>query len=912
MVTTDDAFGNAILLATDLDAGSSLLSSLLGSSPKRDLCLAGRTVKKKLHFPDCIGRQVNDKTVYLHIGALACMNPSQTLISLGAWCRALSVSSGWETAKELHLAHKAETETTAQALKIPRDQVNLRSTVNTLVQSGKKTASVLVSCPNNTDTLCHLVNTLVQSGHQPVFGLHHQAAPNRVAVVTWLQIQDRSPGDRIFHQPMKMVLLVERRMRGVTKDNPPLMAMFSRLSIAGLCIPEASPVQDAYDKIPPVTLEALSPPPHFLPASSPAIPAFVSPAFSLKMRRILAGLLLSFAQRQFHVSAGKSSALEAQIGVDMCIRQIVTMSRFMVHYGQDATHLYDIPLLSRETPTLTVAPGARPGGDDFSSAVGRTASRASMALGPSVSQAGGPSLSLTGGPRKRPKAVAGGIPLVGQESTERGLIATCKASAPTDYLGAFTWQDRFSSGAPRPLSGFLTMRYLREMTDTVCYSGSASHMLPVQMEFPGLCKHCASGQGSEWMGVDVLRESAEGAPGMTARTSKTNASSRSHRSQTSIAASMKSTHSIATSVASSSMSGAQSRVSGAGSRHSKRGRGAPPRTSPTFQKSLDHVVEYVNFRIALYYPDATAMRNTSVDEPVEDIEALVAKQHKAFSSDNMRCATYDALAVMNVQDGHYIPRELERTRVDLFNRHRPRLNGVTADTDNGDGDRERQSERDLDYSGASLLSAMLSMQDSLRTRDSQNTLVQFLLSHPVSSWHEDPCDISHMDTPTKRAALFGLMVMFANTEGIRQSDCRFSVSVQPPAPGADYREAPVVKVKASMEGFRLSADKRTPIVSSFLIPEDTTDVYLHVMSEKEGASTDDGQSDVSSESSLSLVSLQSSGLHGGNRVPSLSGMATNQASIPVVLSGRQLGRVTLSDKVGADYWVSAGAYFNVL
>ncbi|GCA62268.1 hypothetical protein KIPB_002440, partial [Kipferlia bialata] len=147
-----------------------------------------------------------------------------------------------------------------------------------------------------------------------------------------------------------------------------------------------------------------------------------------------------------------------------------------------------------------------------------------------------------------------------------------------------------------------------------------------------------------------------------------------------------------------------------------------------------------------------------------------------------------------------------------------------------------------------------------------------------------------------------------------QSDCRFAVSVVPPAPGSDPRESPIVYMRAQMCGFRLTADKQYPITTSFTIPQDKTDVYVYATSDKEGAHDRENSESETSESSLSLLSLQNSGMHSGlhGSVPGLHGLDSDHASIPVVLSGRQLGRVTLNNKVGAEHWVSAGAHFQIL
>ncbi|GIQ85960.1 hypothetical protein KIPB_007721, partial [Kipferlia bialata] len=550
---------------------------------------------------------------------------------------------------------------------------------------------------------------------------------------------------------------------------------------------------------------------------------------------------------------------------------------------------------------------------------------------PSVSQAGSvtsmssmTSMSSAVG-HKAPKALEM-IPLVRQWSSDRGLLKICRTKTPTGFFSVFTWQDRFSSGNPRPLSDFRTLRYMRQMTDTVCFTGPVSHILPVQMEFPGLCRHCASGQGSEWMGVDVLRGPGDGITGMTARTNGTTASRQSMRSQGSIAASAASvSHSVVSvqSVQSVSSVGSgsqcQSRASSA-----RRGRQhrAPVKKSVTLEKSMDHLTEFGNFRLALYYPDAKALKLTAVTEPVSDVKALAERQEKAMHKDGLRCATYDALSVVNVQDSGYVPKELERLRTDISNltpkglhmMHNPDTHGKRGAKGGAGTVVAKGAEADLDFLSFSLrelISPMVHVGDPLVVR---TTLLNDYLAHPVSEWYRQPFNLIGKPKAAKRTYLFALMILFANTEGIRQSDCRFAVSVTPPTMSSNSRQAPVVKVRAAMEGFRLSADKSHPVVSSFKIPEDTVDVYIHVTSDKHSGRDTDSVSDVSSESSLSLVSLQTSdrmrvGLN--LSLPGLGGMADGVA-IPVILRDRQLGRVQLQDKVGAEYWLSNGCYFDVL
>ncbi|GIQ88918.1 hypothetical protein KIPB_011271, partial [Kipferlia bialata] len=439
--------------------------------------------------------------------------------------------------------------------------------------------------------------------------------------------------DPIMHQSMKIIFLVPR----VSKEDsglpmPPIIPLSMSRAVATLCVRgDESPVTEAFGKIPALTLEALSPTPHFLATSSVAVPAFVSPAFSAKMRRVIAGMVLSFAQRQYHPTATASSPLEADIGVRLCIRQIVTLSHFFVQYGQDATHLYDLPLLSRDTVGLPVGrtPGSLPGEQVHSH-------------------------------RRRS---AHEIPLVGQELRDRGLLAVCRTHSPIGFHAAFTWQDKLVSGNRHPLSSNLTARYIRQMTDTICFSGSVSHMLPVQLEFPGLCQHCWNNQDGSWLGVDVMRRNSGSESVRTGHTSHTNKTSQSKRSmrshQSSSAVSVKSSQSRASvaSMASSGYSAAKTK----GSTNRK----PVAVTSPGLTKAMDHVAEYGQFRIALYYPDSVALQMTAVTEPISDIEAIVQKRRAAYRDDGMKCASYDAFGIINVQDIRYTPSQYERLRKEL-------------------------------------------------------------------------------------------------------------------------------------------------------------------------------------------------------------------------------------------------------
>ncbi|GIQ89408.1 hypothetical protein KIPB_011866, partial [Kipferlia bialata] len=423
--------------------------------------------------------------------------------------------------------------------------------------------------------------------------------------------------DPIMHQSMKIIFLIPR----VSKEDsglpmPPIIPLSMSRAVATLCVRgDESPVTEAFGKIPALTLEALSPTPHFLATSSVAVPAFVSPAFSARMRRVIAGMVLSFAQRQYHPTATPSSPLEADIGVRLCIRQIVTLSHFFVQYGQDATHLYDLPLLSRD---------ASVGGVDM-------------------------------GVARRRHVAKDEIPLVGQESNDRGLLSVCRSRSPIGFHAAFTWQDELVSGTRRPLAHKITARYMREMTDTVCFTGNVSHIVPVQLEFPGICEHCWGNQDGSWMGVDVLRQgfgSESYRTGLTCHTNKTATSSkRSIRSHVS-AKSSKSR----VSVASSGVSGA-SKVSAAKSKASKRSdaKQSAWASSVGLTKAMDHVASYGQFRLALYYPDSTSRQLTAVMEPVFDIQALVEKQHAAYWDDGRKCASYDAFGVMYVQPTRFTP-----------------------------------------------------------------------------------------------------------------------------------------------------------------------------------------------------------------------------------------------------------------
>ncbi|GIQ79946.1 hypothetical protein KIPB_000659 [Kipferlia bialata] len=935
VVSTDAAFADAILLATDLDGGLSLLSSLLGNHSRREAILGGRKVKKQLRLPDCLGTSFSDRTLQLHLGAMCCLCHSSALIAAGAWCRALSTDEGTRAAQRRKARVDKQMVNTAVALKIPLAQVEIQALVTGLVESTQTIAVALINQELTASTEQHLVQSLQQCGMQPCYGLHHNMSPKRVAIVQWNSLRLLDVSDPILHQPMKMIVVVTRRVRTDLSGNKRLLDLLIRRAVVSTCVRcEQSPIRAAYDMIPPVTLQALSSTPHFLSTPTVSVPVFVSPAFSTKMRRVLSGMVLSCGQRQFHVTANHASPLEAQIGVGLCIRQIGTLSRFLVAYGQDASHLYDVPLLSRDTKAAGFVSVRNPALAQIPSTPGRTASARSVSS--TISSCA--SRDLGGLSVNTPRAMGTristqeGIPLVGQESAERGLLEICCTRTPTNFYGAFTWQDRFTSGVPRPLAQFITRRYLRQMTDTVCFSGYVCHLLPVQLEFPGLCRHCANGQGSEWMGVDALRgqdnaclSQRTGITGMTNKTgmtAKTSASRRSARSRVSVPTS-------ARSVVSNTPSD--------GGTVQKRGvvKHASQKPAIGLSNALEHVTEYGEFRIALYYPSAQALQMTAVTDPSQ-IEALVDKQHKVYAGDGQRCSTADVLNIIGVQDIHYRPGEIERLHTDLRNLRPPSAEKIatrseshaaretsgnagprpdTDDTEGVRGEESGSSEARLDYLSEQLLDTINSLEDDTfrHSPSTQSVVYRFLLSYPVSHWHEVPCDVSGIKTLSgKRSLLSSLMILFANHEGIRQCDCRYEVSVVPPAPGSDRRQSPVVRLRAVMCGFRLSADRTHPVVSSFLIPSEVTEVYVRVVSECQGALDSRAHSDVSSESSMSLVSLgQRSDMH-LSHIPSLELGGAGRASIPVVLGNRQLGRVSLSDRVGQGYWISAGAYFDIV
>ncbi|GIQ82315.1 hypothetical protein KIPB_003428 [Kipferlia bialata] len=92
-------------------------------------------------------------------------------------------------------------------------------------------------------------------------------------------------------------------------------------------------------------------------------------------------------------------------------------------------------------------------------------------------------------------------------------------------------------------------------------------------------------------------------------------------------------------------------------------------------------------------------------------------------------------------------------------------------------------------------------------------------------------------------------------------------------------------------------------------------VYIHVGSDK--ARGNETNSEMSIESSLSALSLQhSSGMVHLSHLKALGSVTglggQPQAHIPVLLGSRRLGNVTLDDRVGADHWISIGAYFEIL
>ncbi|GIQ89676.1 hypothetical protein KIPB_012214, partial [Kipferlia bialata] len=204
LVSSETAFADAIMLTSDLDAGLHLLAGLIGSCPNREQILAGRKIRSKIRLPDCMGTSVTDRTLQLHLGALACLNPASALISIGAWCRATSSGIGMQAAVDRRSEHDRETNNTAIALKMPRAQVDIRGVVNAVIQSNEHVALAMISHPPNTDTEEHVARCLLESGHQPVYGLHHNMAKNRIAICSMADVAKIDLSDPIMHQSMKI------------------------------------------------------------------------------------------------------------------------------------------------------------------------------------------------------------------------------------------------------------------------------------------------------------------------------------------------------------------------------------------------------------------------------------------------------------------------------------------------------------------------------------------------------------------------------------------------------------------------------------------------------------------------------------------------------------------------------------
>ncbi|GIQ89667.1 hypothetical protein KIPB_012199, partial [Kipferlia bialata] len=204
LVSSDPAFADAIMLATDMDAGLHLLAGFIGACPNREEIIAGRVIRSKLRLPECVGTVVDDRTLQLHFGALCCMNPAAALVSVGAWCRAMSTGLGIRMAGEIRAAHEREVEHTAVALKMPRAQVDIRGVVNAVIQSNETVSLAMISHPPNTDTAEHVVRCLMESGHQPVYGLHHNMAKNRIAICSMDDVAKIDLSDPIMHQSMKI------------------------------------------------------------------------------------------------------------------------------------------------------------------------------------------------------------------------------------------------------------------------------------------------------------------------------------------------------------------------------------------------------------------------------------------------------------------------------------------------------------------------------------------------------------------------------------------------------------------------------------------------------------------------------------------------------------------------------------
>ncbi|GIQ80052.1 hypothetical protein KIPB_000784 [Kipferlia bialata] len=954
LLTSDSAFGDAVMLVCHPDAGLCLLSSLL-SAQQRPSVLGGRDVKKRFRLPSVLGTAVCDKTLLLHYAVLCCLNPPAALISIGAWVRAMSSGVYMQGVLDTTARHQISQCQTALSRGIPKGQVDVVSVVEAVVSSTLPESVGVITHPEYLYGGKHLSRALTLCGHQPLRGLYRDMPPDRVSIVDWESIKHRRVTDPLFHSPSKIVVLIPRHAETA---NRPLANWLIHRSVSRLCIPcESSPIQTASHKIPQPVLSALSGHPT-TQSPSPSVPVFVSPAFSIAMRRVLTGLLMTFVQRPFHATGRLCSGIESNICIDLSVRQIATLSRCMVHYGQDANHVFDQPLVSKMS-----GPKER--------------------LGPHPTRGMAPRGS--GSHLSR----AGDVRIVGQASLDpsvlNGLIRH-----PLCIGGALTWTDRFMTVASPPMHRLVSRRFLRALADTVCTTGPASHIIPCQVELPGATplsgllatdmlrvrqrergnpqsQRTGLSRGSVSRsrvdqsiggGRSIAPSAASRAPSNASYVSRVShqqygySAMDSHRDRGSVAGSVNG--SVSGSVCRSSRGSEYSTASAARTKAKRKDKHGERHLAAC----MEHVAEAIEtVHIGLLYPDSPTLHASAVsndiaaltvapgaeasrgmvtcqpgsDMPSDALLSLAHTQGGMYKVDPLRCASRDVLSVISLQDTLHVPSALEEMRDTLrrlqplslshpHHRHRLYVQGEVSQsgTLSRGGGRGRTGGADLDDASYCVLETLDSTQSVLSHAD----ICYFLYKHPVPQWADRPMDCSAFPHECKRALLFSLMVLFANVEGIRQSDCHFVVSLTPPLP--DRRHPPVVTVQARMHGFRMSADHKTPVQGSYLMPEDLTTLYVHCGSERHGTRDREGGadsviSDTASESSLSLISMQSSDMRHLSRpgvcMPGLSTLSIGHATtatIPVVLEHRQIGKVTVTDYAGQDHWVSAGAHFNIM
>ncbi|GIQ83223.1 hypothetical protein KIPB_004512 [Kipferlia bialata] len=757
--------------------------------------------------------------------------------------------------------------------------------------SSRKLCVGVLNEPKDSFSVMHVGKVLLGMGQQPIYGLYNQMPPSRIAVVPWDCIKSKSPSDRVFHQGCKIIVVLPE---GAEVENAPLVKFLIRIAVSRVCIPVQLEAQGAsIHKIPKTVLEGLSATPHLL-TPTPGVPAFVSPVYSAAMRRILTGLMFTYAQKQYHPSCRKrGSGMEWFQSMDLLIRQISTLSMFMIKYGQDAAHIYDRPLLTSAPSKQILSSG-------------------------------------TSDPNVKHRDV---VRMVNHMGLSNNLLEVGRHAPPVDLEQIFTWPQKFLSGTYNALSSNSSLRYQRLMTDISCFQGPCCFLTPVQVELP-LRAHRSLDC------YDVLMEpdgSGSHRTGVTANTNRTGVSRHGFAQRGGKAQSITSgvsnvsrmsrrpgqgrdydNESIASGVSHVSVSrrGSES-VTGSGHKT----------VHHSVTKALETLGEEV--RIALLCPDVDMAEKMAVPEVLQDLQRISDAHNAVMKQDLTACMASDFFGVIPLQYSVERFRILEDIRdllssltahADRVKQQREKeaeLSTIThtvsrtqslsysvqqRETDDLEADLDIDSEDgdpDLDDESYTLLETVDSLQSS---RTMVTSIYDLVTASPVSEWAEEPCDISSLSQDAKRALLFSLMVLYANTMGIRQANCRFEVGVAPPL---TMDESPVVMLMASTVGFRMASDNSHPVVASYLMPRREMPLYISVTSDSVGTRKRTSSGNLipeSSDSSMSLVSLQ---------VPGLTGTVGPVANIPVLLGRRRLGNVSLSDRIGADFWISIGAHFNI-